>query len=428
MSASLSQRQQTWCDTARNLVEAKQKPTAGTARLKLNDLRDMLMARPPELTDAELQSWNEKLDVIVAATKMGDGKKDSAPLPSMAMGNLKEFIDNEVPKLQALVAKREVAYSQVQTDKAAAFNQLSTTGKEALRRYDDPGAELAKIQALRKDANPVGKDLMSLTNYLDAGVRTTKMTTLKSALDALDLAKSKASLKDLKAFLVEANAEKAQVNELESRHQDHAGAPTDLNGWRELAKANRDFDDVKDDIETLLNQIADPASGVPQSKQQQATSLTPEIETQFENWQKDVTDIATKLDSGNKLGSLGWFRERLQRLQAPTAQDASTTAAAAALKDWSDFLADVSKRWKFFTANGGNRGTTGDQAILARKNVKNKIAVINGFSAGGATWTKSNSDSAGMSFHTPLPQKYLDATRPHMKSFIYHLKEYEEED
>lgn len=427
MSHSNVTTQQEWCNTARELLQQKQLKS-GDVHNKLAALDTLMTPRPPEMSDDEWDTYQSQREDVEEAAHKGDAKTATKKFPFSAILSVEIFI-GDAEKHVAKIKARQTVYEQAKTKKVVAFGKLSPKGQTELKHYDDPEQILDQAEALRGRANEIGKELQKLKDYYDNATFIQNVKTLTDAMNALDFAAAKTALKVFEALLQAAKDEKADVDELKTRHKGATGEPTTIVDWRKLAKQDRAFDGVSADIETLLTQFDDPSVKKPDSKKMQVSTVRGEIETHIANWRNDTTDIATKLNpSANTKGTVAWLQERLKLLQAPTAANKSDQDNEKAAQEWSAFISDVTKKWNHYFKHGGNRGTVAEASVLT-DGVKARINTTASFSAGGKTWTKAGSFSTGgVSFHAPLPPKYLNPNKPKAVSFIYHLDEYADDD
>lgn len=90
--------------------------------------------------------------------------------------------------------------------------------------------------------------------------------------------------------------------------------------------------------------------------------------------------------------------------------------------DWTDFAGRVSAAWLAFVDSGyapAKRGANNNREYKATPAVLGVLQSANGVvRIGGAVYVVSNSFTAGVSLHRPIPAAHQSG---HMLSFIYHL-------
>jgi hypothetical protein len=417
MSGSNTAAYEQWCNEARAILNIKQVKSLEVHK-KLAELGNLLSAKPEELNDTEWNDYVTLRDRANQNAKKGDAGKPTRPFPSAASVDVGLFIDR-TETLANSIKQRQQNYAQVQND--AFFNNFSGPGKTLLKTLGSPEKAVAEAKKLTKDANDVMKKFTGLAGYYDQQNCTTILSNIKAAITDLDFSDASDGISILSKVQSDAQNEKTDVEVLKSKVGSPNDAPQNAAGWRNLAERERRFGDLK---KKIVKAISDGEISSVDSKRQQIGHIRGPIETQVSSWpNKTITEKFS--DDDHTQGTLPWFDERLKVLVGPTAGNATDSEAALLAQEWAALMADVSTQWQAYVSNNYNKALRGPfaPAALMTARVKAKCAATQTFSTANRTFTKSNSHTADVSFHTPIPQQYYEtnASGQLVMSFVYHI-------
>jgi hypothetical protein len=408
-----------WCARAHELLNTRATKSAQVKTQFEIVSSGALSKKPDELTDDEWQAFVDTRDTAESIFSKGDASKAQRPFPMLASGQMGVFV-GEVEKLKDTIKAREAAFALATTHPA--FPILGKTGLASLKSSSDPVAALDDVQSVVVARDKVAADLDGLPDYVDAKARGLLATPVDDALADLDPDTARLHLKKLAAFRDNAASEKKQVADLQGTNTGKMDAPTTLAGWRELAKRERDFADLKADLEEAID-VGSKSKFV--SKTQQVSAIRGDIETALSAW--DTKSITEKLDNRNATkGNFPWLQERLKVLLSKTASNADDIEADLVKKEWDAFLGNAGDKWDEYVASGYDRSKAGldaDGKYLTER-VRAKITTTGSFKSGGRTFTKAPSDTTGISYHVPMVKvehQFVNAKGQLRKSFVLHI-------
>lgn len=408
-------KRQSWCATAKSLLDLKgtSAATPNAAKAKLTELR--ALGRAVELADDEWATLDDALSSAEKAMKQGDAqKRPGKPLPGSARFAFEAAVGAANDAAQ-IIERRQKDFDAAVTPDLTKLLKADAATK--LRSNKKLLAVCAEATRLIKEAQATSSQFASIKDYGDPAEANDQRAAFDESIGELDLILAEDWLGKMKTTLQEAADEKAQVEKLQKLHSSASDAPTTIKDWRTLADCESRFAVVKSEIPRAIGEAEESTL---KSKTDQVESLKGPVLKAIADWPaKSITEKC----NAHAVGSVTWLEERLDRLLAPTVDEAKVAAAREA-REWDAFVQDVAKQWRAFVDSGYAAAFRGPFAPrrLQTASVKAKCKGTNTFSTSGRTFTKASSDTSGVSYHTPLdPPFATNAAGQEIRSFIYHI-------
>ena len=139
----------------------------------------------------------------------------------------------------------------------------------------------------------------------------------------------------------------------------------------------------------------------------------------FDAWWKEwpKLPLEKRAQGGEYNARVTDFEQRMERLEQDPGKSGQQLRQEKEVAEWNAFINAVASAWHEFEASNytSNRGPA-FPSRLRTDYVKKELEKLREFKAGGRTYTKSDSRTSPLSFHTPIP-----GATGNVRSFIVHF-------